>query len=98
MRRILCVLLILVLLLSFPSCGREVHSSSSESPTNQVGTEIDNSDTITDFTENTDIYENAGAVFSRELLLFPDYDVLLTDAVKTGNRKFMYGTETGKEH
>ena len=98
MRRILCVLLTLVLLLSFPSCGREVHSSSSESPTNQVGTEIDNSDTITDFTENTDIYENAGAVFSRELLLFPDSDVLLTDAVKTGNRIYMYGTATGKEH
>lgn len=91
------MLLTLILMFSFPSCGREMRSSSSESLPNQVGKEVDNPNAPADFTENTDIYENPGAVFSRELLLLPDADVSLIDAVKSGDRIYMYGTATDRD-
>ncbi len=83
MKKIISILLLLIVLISSVACGSAKTAAEIKTPI-----AVNTAKKV----ETPDVYEAAGDIYERELLLLPDAEVSLSDAVISGETIYLYGT------
>ena len=87
MKKCVVIMLLFAMLCSFAACGsKTVEVSYSEGEKKMQQSQYDEK-----YSEELDVYDDTGEIYTRELILTPDADICLMRAIRSYNYIFMYG-------